>query len=259
VTAAVGGLNPRPLDGKVAIVTGGSRGLGREIALGFAGAGASIVVASRNSDACRAVVDEIREATGQRAEPYVVHVGHWSELSGLVDFAGEEFGRLDILVNNAGLSPTYGSLAEVSEELFDKVIAVNVKGPFRLSALAGERMIAGGGGAIINISTTGSLHGEPVALPYTAAKAALNNVTEGFARSLGPTVRVNAILAGPFLTDIAKHWDMEAFEADARGYPLRRAGQPNEIVGAAVYLASDAASFTTGALLTVDGGQRFGR
>jgi NAD(P)-dependent dehydrogenase (short-subunit alcohol dehydrogenase family) len=160
-----------------------------------------------------------------------------------------------VLVNNAGSSPQYPSLAEVSEELFDKTLAVNLKGAFRLSALIGSRMAASGGGVIINVSSVAAVSPTPVELPYAAAKAGLNALTAGMARAFAPNVRVNAIMPGPFLTDISKAWDIDAFEQRAEAaIPLRRGGNPEEIVGAALYLASDASSYATGSVITVDGG-----
>ncbi len=241
--------------GKVVLVTGGSRGLGRSMVLAFAARGADAVITSRKAHNCEAVAEEVR-ALGREALPYGCHVGHWNDLEGLADAAYERFGKVDILVNNAGMSPLYPSLGAVSEELFDKVIGVNLKGPFRLSALVGERMAAADGGSIINISSTGSLSPSPESQPYGAAKAGLNAITRAFAWAYGPKVRVNCIVAGPFLTDISKAWDMEAFTERAEtSMALRRGGQPDEVVGAALYLASDSASFTTGTLMRVDGGQ----
>ncbi|HXY26859.1 MAG TPA: SDR family NAD(P)-dependent oxidoreductase, partial [Acidimicrobiales bacterium] len=153
-----------PLAGKVALVTGGSRGLGREMVLAFAEAGADVVVASRKIDNCREVAALV-EAKGRRALPVAFHVGHWDEIDGLVEQAYGAFGHVDVLVNNAGMSPLYPDLPAVSEELWDKVIAVNLKGPFRLTTLVGTRMAAGGGGSIINVSTTGSLRPAPDMLP----------------------------------------------------------------------------------------------
>jgi NAD(P)-dependent dehydrogenase (short-subunit alcohol dehydrogenase family) len=242
------------LAGSVAVVTGGSRGLGRQVVQAFAEAGADVVIASRKMDTCERAAEEVARSTGVRCLPYACHVGHWDQLPGLVDSAYDTFGRFDVLVNNAGMSPLYPSLAEVSEELFDKTVGVNFKGPFRLSALAGERMKAAGSGSIINISSVAAIRPTPAELPYAAAKAALNVLTVGFALAYGPEVRVNTIMAGPFLTDVARAWDMEAFEGAAQRFPLRRAGDPPEIAGAALYLASPAASFTTGAVITVDGG-----
>jgi NAD(P)-dependent dehydrogenase (short-subunit alcohol dehydrogenase family) len=162
---------------------------------------------------------------------------------------------VDILVNNAGMSPLYPSVDAISEELWDKVLDVNLKGPFRLTALVGSRMARGDGGSIINISSGAAKRPTPDVIPYAAAKAGLEAMTVGFAQAFGPKVRVNAIQAGPFFTDISKAWDMDAFERRAKStIALRRGGEPEEIVGAAVYLASRASSFTTGAVLAVDGG-----
>jgi NAD(P)-dependent dehydrogenase (short-subunit alcohol dehydrogenase family) len=139
--------------------------------------------------------------------------------------------------------------------LFDKVIGVNLKGPFRLTALIGTRMANDGGGSILNISSFGAIRPHPDYLPYAAAKAGLNTLTEGFARAFGPNVRVNCIMAGPFLTDISTAWEMAAFTERARStIALRRGGQPHEIIGAALYFASAASSFCTGAILRLDGG-----
>jgi NAD(P)-dependent dehydrogenase (short-subunit alcohol dehydrogenase family) len=243
------------LTGKVALVTGGSRGLGRAMTLGFARAGADVVVASRNGEACREFAAEVTAETGRRALGIGAHVGRWDALEPLLDEVYAELGRLDVLVNNAGMSPLYDSVENVTEELFDKTFAVNLKGPFRLMALAGTRMAAGDGGSIINISSAGAVHPRPHILPYAAAKAGLNALTVGFAHTFGPKVRVNAIMAGTFLTDVSKAWDMEAFAKRAEGFALKRGGEPEEIVGAALYLASDLSSYTTGSVLTVDGGQ----
>jgi NAD(P)-dependent dehydrogenase (short-subunit alcohol dehydrogenase family) len=240
---------------RVALITGGSRGLGRAIAEGFACAGAHVVIASRDGAACAQVATQIEASTGRTALPYAVHVGHWDELEPMIDAVYERFGRLDVLVNNAGMSPLYDSVQSVTEELFDKVIDVNLKGPFRLAAVAGERMARAGGGSIINISSVGAVHPRPHILPYAAAKAGLNALTVGLAHAFGPAVRCNAILAGTFLTDVSKSWDAAAFAARATGFALRRGGEPDEIAGAALYLASDASSYTTGSLITVDGGQ----
>lgn len=244
----------QPLAGRVAVITGGSRGLGRAIAEAFAHAGADLVIASRKLDACERAAEEITAATGRNVVPTACHVGHWAELDHLVETAYSHFSHVDVLVNNAGMSPVYPSLIDVGEDLFDKVVAVNFKAPFRLSALFGERMKAAGTGSIINISSTASTQPTPRELPYAGAKAALNAVTVGFARALGPEVRVNTIVPGPFLTDISKAWDLDAFGEHAKTFPLRRGGQPSEIVGAAMYLATDTSTFTTGATLVVDGG-----
>jgi NAD(P)-dependent dehydrogenase (short-subunit alcohol dehydrogenase family) len=241
------------LSGRVALVTGGSRGLGREMALAFAAAGADLVIASRKADSCEAAAKEI-EALGRRALPYACHVGHWNELDGLVDSAYDRFGRVDVLVNNAGMSPVYPSLTDVTEELFDKVFAVNLKGAFRLSVLVGTRMAAGAGGSIINLSSTGSVRPAPDIVPYAAAKAGVNAMTIALAHAFGPTVRVNTLMPGPFRTDITSDWDMDEFNVRAQRFAIPRIGEPSEIAGAALYLASDASSYTTGAMIRVDGG-----
>ncbi len=245
----------QPLAGRTALVTGGSRGLGREIAIAFAAAGADVAVVSRKKEACEALAEELAAATGRRVSAHGAHVGDWDRLATLLDEVAEALAPVDVLVNNAGIAPLYPSLDGVSEELFDKVIAVNLKGPFRLMAAAGKRMAANGGGVMLNISSIAS--GRPTAsdLPYAAAKAALNTLTAGFAQEYGPSVRVNTILAGPFFTDISRAWDMAAFEEMAGDWPARRGGDPAEIVGAALYLCGPTASYTTGALLAVDGGR----
>ncbi len=246
------------MSGKVVLITGGSRGLGRAMALGFAEAGASVAVASRKKESCDAVVREI-EALGRTGFAVACNVSVWDQCDALVDAVYGRFGRIDVLINNAGLSPVYDRPADVTEGLWDKVLAINLRGPFRLSALIGERMRTGEGGvetgAIINISSIGAIRPRGDIIPYAAAKAGLNAMTEAFAQAFGPRVRVNCIMPGPFLTDISKAWDMDAFEARAEaGIALKRGGQADEIVGAALYLASDQASYTTGAILRVDGG-----
>ncbi len=241
--------------GRVVLVTGGSRGLGRAMALGFARAGADVAVASRKLDACEAAAAEIRRL-GRRASAHAAHVGRWGDCTRLADEAYAAFGRVDVLINNAGMSPLAPSSAETSEDLWDKILSVNLKGPFRLTSLIASRMVASGrGGAVINISSIAAIRPRPETAPYSAAKAGLNALTVALAKEYGPSVRVNAIMAGPFLTDVSKLWaHSPAFEARKQEIALRRAGNPDEIVGAALYLASDAASYTTGAILTVDGG-----
>jgi NAD(P)-dependent dehydrogenase (short-subunit alcohol dehydrogenase family) len=246
------------LSSRVVVVTGGTQGLGRAMVDAFASCGAEVVVVSRTREACEEVVAEVREAGG-RAVARACHVGHWDELAPLVDGIYDELGRIDVLVNNAGSSPLYGRLSDVSEELWDKTLALNLKGPFRLSALVGERMAAGNGGSIVNVSSVGSIRPTRDIVPYAAAKAGLNAMTVAFADALGPKVRVNAILPGPFLTRISQAWDQQVLEELTRNFPLRRAGDPQEIVGAALYFASDASSYTTGTVLSVDGGAQWAR
>ena len=244
------------LSGRVALITGGTRGLGRAIIQTLALAGADIVVASRKQDACDEAADEVR-SLGRRAFAQACHVGRWEEIDALVDAAYDAFGRIDVLVNNAGIAPNYPDPQSVTEELWDKVLAVNLKGPFRLTALIGTRMAEGDGGSIVNISSIGSVRPTHDILPYAAAKAGLNALTLGFADAFGPKVRVNAVMPGPFLTDISREWDREAFAERARTFPLRRAGAPEDLASAVLYFASDASSVTTGAVLAVDGGAQW--
>jgi len=238
------------LSGKIALVTGGSRGLGLQIVRAFAEAGADVIIVSRKLDACEAAAEEVRRF-GRRAMALSAHVGKWDQIDALIAAAYAEFGRIDILVNNAGMAPPMPSHL-VSEQLFDSILNLNFKGPFRLASQVAQRMSAGDGGVIINISSTAALVPTPGAAPYGCAKAAINAMTATFAREYGPKVRVNAISPGPFLTDISKAWPEEAREHAANA--LGRPGRPEEIVTTALYLASPLSSFTTGALVRVDGG-----
>lgn len=244
------------LTGRTVLITGASRGLGHAMAWGAAHCGADVVVASRRHDACAKVCAQITAKTGRATLPYAVHAGRWDELPGLVDDVYDRFGRLDALVNNAGMSPVYDDLTAVSEEMFDAVLNLNLKGPFRLSVLAGTRMAAAGGGTIVNVSSTGSLRPRPPILPYAAAKAGLNSLTTGLSQAFGPTVRVNTLMCGPFATWATRAWqdDPASLAEGVRPHALRRIGDPSEVVGAALYLLSDASSYTTGATLRVDGG-----
>jgi NAD(P)-dependent dehydrogenase (short-subunit alcohol dehydrogenase family) len=249
------------LTGRVAVVTGGSRGLGRQMVLAFAEHGADVVIASRKLENCEEVARTV-EGLGRRALPLAYHAGDWAASDELYETVYEQFGRVDVLVNNAGMSPLYESVDTISEALYDKVMDVNLKGPFRLSALIGTRMAGpdhGGsdGGSIIFVSSIASHRPSPVELVYGAAKAGINNLTFGLARTFGPKVRVNCIAPGPFLTDISKAWDLDAFtKAAKQGFALGRGGEPHEIVGTALYLASSASSYTTGTVIDVDGGPR---
>jgi NAD(P)-dependent dehydrogenase (short-subunit alcohol dehydrogenase family) len=241
--------------GKVVVITGGSRGIGHAMALGFARAGAHVAVASRKIESCEATVKEIR-ALGSDGSSHAIHVGKWDDCNRLAEEVYARWGHADILINNAGLSPLAPSSLATNEDLFDKIIAVNLKGPFRLTALFASRMTEGDGGAVVNISSTSSIRPNPETAPYACAKAGLNILTVATAKEFGPKVRVNCIMCGPYHTDISKGWSrtpdytLRAKET----FPLQRAGEPEEVVGAAMYFASPAASFTTGAVLVIDGG-----
>ena len=241
------------LTGKVAVVTGGSRGIGRAIAQTLAEAGADVVIASRTLDACEAAAEQVRASTGRQAVAIACHVGRWGDCDRLIAETLARAGRLDVLVNNAGMSPVYESLDAVSEDLFDKTLAVNLKGPFRLAVLAAAHMAAHDGGSIINIGSISSLVASVGELPYACAKAGLNALTIGLAEAYAPRVRVNAILPGPFRTDISKGWAPPE-GAEVPFVPLGRMGDPAELAPLALHLASSASSYTTGALIRVDGG-----
>jgi NAD(P)-dependent dehydrogenase (short-subunit alcohol dehydrogenase family) len=248
-------VTPDPLfdlTGKVALVTGGSRGLGYQMVKAFAERGADVIVASRKLENCEKVAEEVR-ALGRRAWAMTVHAGKWPEIDRLIEQAYAAAGKIDILVNNAGMSPSVPS-HEIGEALFDSVINLNFKGPFRLASQVGRRMAQGDGGCIINISSTGALMALPGVVPYGAAKAALNAMTVSLSREYAPKVRVNTISVGPFLTDIAEAWNPA--KRERQPVALGRPGRPEEIVTAALALASPASSYTTAALLRVDGGQR---
>jgi NAD(P)-dependent dehydrogenase (short-subunit alcohol dehydrogenase family) len=242
------------LSGKVALVTGGGRGIGRAVAAGLAAAGADIVIASRKTEKLELARQEIEAETGRRVLPVACHVGRWADCDQLVDEVYDAFGRCDVLVNNAGMSPAYDGLASVTEDLYDKVHAVNARGPFRLGVLIGERMAAGDGGSIINISSIGSLRPSEIDLPYGMAKASLNALTLGLAGVWAPKVRVNLVLPSATETDMNSMWPAETKRRVAESNPMRRLGQPRDVAGVCVFLASDAAAYVNGAQVAVDGG-----
>ncbi len=250
---------PYDLSGRIALVTGATKGLGKQIAAGLAECGAHVVVVSRKQEACDETAAELTERFGVAATPIACHVGDWDAIDALVDDVYQRLGRVDVLFNNAGIAPLYDKLENVSQELFDKVFAVNLRGPYRLTTLVGARMAAGDGGSIVNVSAVGSLKPAVDALPYSASKAALDALTAGFAKAYGPRVRVNSLMPGAFMTELAEHWTQDVVDRNAAESTLERVGQPSEIVGAALYLASDASSFTTGTVLRVDGGMALGQ
>ncbi|MDR7103716.1 glucose 1-dehydrogenase [Croceicoccus sp. BE223] len=241
------------MTGKVVLVTGGSRGMGRAMSLAFAAAGADVIVASRKIEVCEEVAHMIR-AMGRRAMAIACHVGNWDEIDSLVSSAMAEFGRIDVLINNAGMSPASPCSADLEEGLFDKVVDVNFKGPFRLTALVAKAMADAGGGSIINVSSLSAIRPQPSVSAYAGAKAALNAISVGVAMEYAAQgVRVNVIAPGAFATDISRHWsDPEKVRKRAA---MGRVADPREIVTAALYYASDYSAFTTGANLRIDGGR----
>ena len=237
--------------GKVVLVTGGSRGLGYQMVKAFAQRGADVIISSRKLDACEGVAEEVR-ALGRRALAVACHAGRWDEIDALIEAAYATFGRLDVLVNNAGMGPRVPS-HEVTEALFDSVVNLNFKGPFRLASQVAKRMFDGAGGAIINVSSTGSLIPLPGVIPYGSSKAALNAMSVSLAAEYAPKVRVNTLSPGPFRTDIAKAWPDEG--KGPLAIPRGHAAEPEDILTAALFLASPASVNVTGSLVRCDGGQ----
>ncbi len=257
---ATGGAGLFDLTGKVALVTGGTRGLGKAMARGLAEAGASLIVTGRKQASADEAAVEMASVTGRPCLGVACHMGDWEQIDALVERAYGELGRVDILVNNAGINPAFMPVAEITSEFFDKLYAVNVKGPMRLAARIAPRMGEAGGGSIVNIVTVGAYEGGPGIGAYSSSKAALLNFTKVMALEwAGLEVRVNALAPGPFLTDMmtGAAGNMPGFlEATANATLQKRIALPEELVGAVVFLASDASSFVTGEDLRVAGGMR---
>ena len=244
--------------GKVAIVTGSTKGLGRAIGHGLAEAGARVVVSSRKQTLCDEVAAAIAADTGAETMALAWHAGDWDGAPGFVDRIRERFGRVDVLVNNAAIAPQFMSICGMTSEFWDKVMAVNLKGPLRLSGVVAPCMGEQGGGSIINVASVGAYRGSPNNSAYSVSKAGLINLTQAMAAEWAPLkVRVNVICPGPFLTPM-----LEGGERSQPGYIARaaertmmgRAADPDECVGAVIYLASDASSFVTGEDHVVAGG-----
>ena len=244
----------REFAGQVVVVTGGSRGIGRAIATGFAAAGASVVIASRKLDNCTALAEDLEASYGVDCLPIAYHAAKWEDSDRLADAVLERYGRCDVLVNNAGMSPLHEGVATITEDYYDKVLGVNLKGPFRLSVRLGAQMVEDGGGSMINVSTIGSLRPAAHELVYGMAKAGLNALTIALSGEFAPSVRVNGLLPGAVDTDIAAVWSPEMRESAAQGAPLGRLGVPDDFVGPALWLASERSAFVTGTLIRVDGG-----
>jgi NAD(P)-dependent dehydrogenase (short-subunit alcohol dehydrogenase family) len=237
--------------GKVVLVTGGSRGIGYAMVKAFAERGADMIIVSRKLDNCKKVAEECR-AMGRKALAIGAHVGKWAECDRVVEEAYAAFGKLDILICNAGMSPPSPS-HEVTESLFDSVLNLNFKGPFRMNTQVAKRMYDGDGGCIINVTSSGSMMPLPGSVPYGSSKAALNAMGKSFAWEYAPKVRVNTLSPGAFRTDISKHWE----DGGMGPIPIPRgwAAEPEDIVTAALYLASPASVNVTGSLVRCDGGQ----
>ncbi|MCH2173876.1 SDR family oxidoreductase [Myxococcota bacterium] len=246
------------LTGKVALVTGSTKGLGHSMAKGLAQAGAQVIVNGRRQEDCDAAARKLADETGGEFTGMACHMGDWSQIESLVERAYGECGRVDVLVNNAGINPAPVMLADCTQEYWDKVYDVNLKGPMRLAALVAPRMGEMGGGSIINVTTLGAYMGGPSVGVYTSCKAALNNLTRVMAAewvSLG--VRVNALAPGPFMSEMMKGADRvnpNFSRGSAAATLMKRVADCDEVIGSVVYLASDASSFVTGTDLKVSGG-----
>jgi NAD(P)-dependent dehydrogenase (short-subunit alcohol dehydrogenase family) len=244
------------LTGKVAVVTGSSRGIGRAIAEALAAHGAKVVVSSRKVEACEAVRDAI-EAKGGQAAVIPCNIGSKDDLARLVAQTEESFGPIDVLVCNAAVNPHFGPSQEIPDGAFDKVMASNIRSNHWLCQMAIPSMAQRGGGSVIIVSSIGGLKGSAMLGAYGISKAADMQMARNLAVEWGPrNVRVNCIAPGLVRTDFARAlWeDPVIYDKSVKGYPLRRIGEPHEIAGAAVYLASPAGSFTTGQVIVVDGG-----
>jgi len=244
------------LDGRVAVVTGGSRGIGRAVALGLARAGADVVVAARKVADLEPVAEEIR-ALGRRALAVPAHLGRRPEVDRLFDATLETFGRLDVLVNNAATNPVFGPLLDIDEEAWDRIMALNVKGYLLAAQRAARAMAPRGGGAIVNVASTAGLRASAGLGAYSVSKAAVIMLTRVLGRELAPLgIRVNGVAPALIETRFSEAlWkNPEILSTYLKSTPLGRAGQPEEVAGAVVYLCSDAASYVTGHTLVLDGG-----
>ncbi len=244
------------LSGKVAVLTGASKGIGEAIARAFAEAGAKVVVSSRKQEAVEAVAARIREAGGE-ATAIACHVGDAAARAALVEGAVATYGGIDILVNNAAANPVFGPALQVDEGAYDKIMEINLKAPFLLSKLVHPIMSERGGGVILNISSIGGLSPEPGLGIYSVSKAALISLTKVLAREWGPAgIRVNAIAPGLIKTKFSKTlWSNEEIADEVIGrLPLQRIGVPEDVASMALLLASDAGSYCTGGVYLVDGG-----
>ncbi|HCA5286054.1 TPA: SDR family oxidoreductase [Acinetobacter nosocomialis] len=244
------------LTGKIALITGASRGIGEEIAKLLAEYGAHVIVSSRKIDDCQAVADQIIQAGG-KAEAFACHVGSMEDITAIFDHIRSKHGRLDILVNNAAANPYYGHILDTDLAAYNKTVEVNIRGYFFMSIEAGKLMRAQGRGAIVNTASVNALQPGDRQAIYSITKAAVVNMTKAFAKECGPLgIRVNAILPGLTKTKFAGALfsNEEVYNSWLQEIPLRRHAEPREMAGTVLYLVSDAASYTNGECIVVDGG-----
>jgi len=242
--------------GKTVFVSGSSRGIGEAIVRAFAANGADVIVSSRDQGACEKVAESIR-ADGGKAQAKACHAGRMEDIAIVFDWIKAEYGKLDVLVNCGGTNPFYGLIGETPEKAFDKTIDVNLKGPFYLSSQAVEMMKAANGGAIVNVASINGLTPGHLQGIYSMTKSAMINMTKAFAREYGHDgIRVNAICPGLVDTNMTAVFtsNEDALSQMTNTFPIPRAGLPEDMVGGVLYLASDAAAFTTGTTLVMDGG-----
>ncbi|MDY0249528.1 MAG: SDR family oxidoreductase [Pseudomonas sp.] len=244
------------LDGKIAFVSGASRGIGAAIAQLLAQQGAHVILSSRRIEGCQAVAEAITAAGGQ-ATVMACHIGEMEQISAVFAQIREQFGRLDILVNNAAANPHFGNILDTDLGAFQKTVDVNIRGYFFMSVEAGKLMRENGGGSIINVASVNGVSPAPLQGIYSVTKAAVISMTKAFAKDCASFgIRCNALLPG--LTDTKFASALTSNEAILKQalqiIPLKRVADPSEMAGAVLYLASDASSYTTGTTLTVDGG-----
>ncbi|MCB0996488.1 MAG: glucose 1-dehydrogenase [Acidimicrobiales bacterium] len=246
------------LSGRVAIVTGSTKGIGRAMAQGLAEAGASVVISSRKQELCEQVAAEVAEATGAETLGLACHVGEWDAVPGFVEGVRARFGRIDVLVNNAGINPARVTASDMTLDFWRKVFSVNLEGPLRMSQQVAPHMRDGGGGSIVNIGTMAAYSGGPAVCAYGASKAGLLNLTKSMAVEWAPwKVRVNLLSPGPFMSEMMEGGARTSpgfYDLVAGGTFQKRIADPGEIVGPVLYLASDASSFVTGDDISVSGG-----
>ncbi|MDN8247079.1 SDR family oxidoreductase [Acinetobacter baumannii] len=244
------------LTGKIALVTGASRGIGEEIAKLLAEQGAHVIVSSRKLEDCQRVANEINALNG-KAEAAACHVGKMEDIAEIFEYIRKQHGRLDILVNNAAANPYYGHILDTDLAAYNKTVDVNIRGYFFMSIEAGKLMKAQGSGAIVNTASVNALQPGDQQAIYSITKAAVVNMTKAFAKECGPLgIRVNALLPGLTKTKFAGALfsDQEVYNRWLQEIPLRRHAEPREMAGTVLYLVSDAASYTNGECVVVDGG-----